>query len=113
MIKIQRNATMDREANPDTLTDRWSQPLAAVMSTFDFMKPFSIFPTLAAASSGSAPCFSSAGFPTFHGLHMECSQLIFCYRAMQFYLPPMQATPRPNQSLQPTASRCTIQFSHD
>jgi len=36
-------------------TNRWSQPLAIVMSTFDFMKQFSMFATLAAASGGSAP----------------------------------------------------------
>ncbi len=35
-----------------SLTNRWSQPLAAVMSTFDFMKEFSMFATLAAASGG-------------------------------------------------------------
>ena len=35
------------------LTNRWSQPLAAVMSTFfDFMKQFSMFATLAPASGG-------------------------------------------------------------
>jgi hypothetical protein len=39
----------------ESLTNRWSQPLAVVKSTFDFMKPFSIFATLAAASGGSAP----------------------------------------------------------
>jgi hypothetical protein len=33
----------------------WSQPLAAVKSTSDFMKQFSEFATLAAASGGSAP----------------------------------------------------------
>jgi len=38
-----------------SLTNRWSQPLAAVKSTFDFMKQFSKFATLAAASGGSAP----------------------------------------------------------
>jgi hypothetical protein len=37
------------------LTNRWSQPLAAVKSTFDFMKQFSMFAALAAASGGSAP----------------------------------------------------------
>jgi hypothetical protein len=36
------------------LTNRWSQPLAVMMRTFDFIKPFPIFATLAAASSGSA-----------------------------------------------------------
>ena len=37
------------------LTNRWSQPLAAVMTTFDPMKPFLVFATLAPASGGSAP----------------------------------------------------------
>jgi hypothetical protein len=37
------------------LTNRWSQPLAVVMSTFSFMKQFPEFATLAAASGGSAP----------------------------------------------------------
>jgi hypothetical protein len=37
------------------LTKRWSQPLAVVKSTFDFMKMFSMFAALAAASGGSAP----------------------------------------------------------
>jgi len=41
--------------NTSHLTNRWSQPLAVVKSTFDFMKPFSMFATLAAASGGSAP----------------------------------------------------------
>jgi len=41
--------------SPKRPTNRWSQPLAAVKSTFDFMKPFSMFATLAAASGGSAP----------------------------------------------------------
>jgi len=36
------------------LTNRWSQPLAVVKSTFDFMKQFSVFATLAHASGGSA-----------------------------------------------------------
>ena len=36
------------------LTNRWSQPLAVVMSTFDFMKQLSMFATLAPASGGSA-----------------------------------------------------------
>jgi hypothetical protein len=39
----------------EDLTNRWSQPLAVVMSTFDFMKQFFVFATLAAASGGSAP----------------------------------------------------------
>jgi hypothetical protein len=38
-----------------TPTNRWSQPLAAVMCGFDFMKQFSRFATLALASGGSAP----------------------------------------------------------
>jgi hypothetical protein len=37
------------------LTNRWSQPLAAGMCTFNFMKQFREFATLAAASGGSAP----------------------------------------------------------
>ena len=36
------------------LTNRSSQPLAVVKSTFDFMKHFSMFDTLALASGGSA-----------------------------------------------------------
>jgi len=36
------------------LTNRWSQPLVGVKSTFDFMKEFQMFATLAAASGGSA-----------------------------------------------------------
>jgi len=36
------------------LTNRWSQPLAIVMIRFDFVKPFSMFATFAAASGGSA-----------------------------------------------------------
>jgi hypothetical protein len=31
---------------------RWSQPLAGAMTTFDFMKQFSMFGTLALASGG-------------------------------------------------------------
>jgi hypothetical protein len=42
------------QANPPGLTNRWSQPLAVVKSTFDFMKQFSMFFALAAASGGSA-----------------------------------------------------------
>jgi len=34
------------------LTNRCSQPLAAVKSTFNFMKPLSILVTLALASGG-------------------------------------------------------------
>ncbi len=37
------------------LTNRWSQPLAAVKSRFNFMKQFLVFATLAVASGGSAP----------------------------------------------------------
>jgi hypothetical protein len=37
------------------LTNLSSQPLAVVKSTFDFMKEFSMFATLTAASGGSAP----------------------------------------------------------
>ena len=40
--------------HPD-LTNRWSQPLAAVLSTFDFMKQLLEFTTLAPASGSSAP----------------------------------------------------------
>jgi len=32
-----------------------ANPLAVVMSTFDFMKQFSMFATIAAASGGSSP----------------------------------------------------------
>jgi hypothetical protein len=38
-----------------SLTNRSSQPLAVVKSTFDFMKQFIVFATLALASGGSAP----------------------------------------------------------
>ena len=37
------------------LTNRWSQPLAVVKRTFDFMKLFAMFVTVALASGGSAP----------------------------------------------------------
>jgi len=37
------------------LTNRWSQPLAGVKSTFNFMKQFPVFATLGPASGGSAP----------------------------------------------------------
>jgi len=40
--------------NTSHLTNRCSQPLAVVKSTFDFMKQFSMFGTLAVASGGSA-----------------------------------------------------------
>jgi hypothetical protein len=36
------------------LTNRWSQPLAAVKSTFDFIKAFPMFAALALASGDSA-----------------------------------------------------------
>jgi hypothetical protein len=36
----------------DYLTNRWSQPLAVVISTFDFLKQFSMFATLGSASGG-------------------------------------------------------------
>ena len=36
------------------LTNRWSQPLVVVMSTFDFVKQFRMFAALAATSGGSA-----------------------------------------------------------
>ncbi len=41
--------------NASRLTNRWSQPLAALKSASDFMKQFLMFATLAAASGGSAP----------------------------------------------------------
>jgi hypothetical protein len=47
-------STLLNEAAPEDLTNRWSQPLAAVMRTFDFMKQFSMFAMLVAASGGSA-----------------------------------------------------------
>jgi len=34
------------------ITNRWSQPLAVLMFTFDFMKQFSMFATLGVASGG-------------------------------------------------------------
>ena len=43
------------DATQSHLTNRWSQPLAIVMTTFDFMKQFPVFATLASASGGSAP----------------------------------------------------------
>ena len=36
------------------LTNHWSQPLAVVKSTFDFMKQFPMFATLVPAGGGSA-----------------------------------------------------------
>ena len=38
-----------------TSNNRWSQPLTVVKSTFNFMKQFSMFATLAAGTGGSAP----------------------------------------------------------
>jgi len=35
------------------LTNRWNEPLAALKSTFDFMKQFSMFAPPAPASGGS------------------------------------------------------------
>ncbi len=37
------------------LTNRWSQPLAVVMTRFDFMKQLPMSATLGHASGGSAP----------------------------------------------------------
>jgi hypothetical protein len=37
------------------LTNRWSQPLVALKSTFDFAKQFLVLATLAAANGGSSP----------------------------------------------------------
>jgi len=37
------------------LTNRWSEPLAVVMRTLNFIKQFSMFAMLATASGGSAP----------------------------------------------------------
>jgi hypothetical protein len=39
----------------ESLTNRWSQSLAAVKPTFDFMEQLTMFAALAAASGGSAP----------------------------------------------------------
>ncbi len=44
-----------RQCIVEDLTNRWSQPLAVAMRTFDFVKQFSMFTTLASASGGSAP----------------------------------------------------------
>jgi hypothetical protein len=41
--------------NEIRLTKRWSQPLAVVISCFDFIKQTLAFATLASASGGSAP----------------------------------------------------------
>jgi len=38
----------------ERLTNLWSQPLSVAMRTFDFMKQFSMFATLAVASGGSS-----------------------------------------------------------
>ena len=49
------DAHYERQPVTAHLTNRWSQPLAGVKSTFNFMKQFSMFAALAAASGGSAP----------------------------------------------------------
>ena len=46
---------IEEDEPPKDLTNRWSQPLAVAMRTFDFMKQFSGFAMPAAASGGSAP----------------------------------------------------------
>jgi hypothetical protein len=48
-------STLVNEAAPEDLTNRWSQSLAVAMRTFNFMKQFSMFATLALVSRGSAP----------------------------------------------------------
>jgi len=48
-------AAIARAWHINRLTNRWSQQLAAVKSTFDFMKQFPMFAALAPASGGSAP----------------------------------------------------------
>ncbi len=54
--KLEVDSRRDQcELNKLHLTNRSSQPLAAVMPTFNFMKQFLVFATLAAASGGSAP----------------------------------------------------------
>jgi hypothetical protein len=52
---VQFRSAVARACHINRLTNHWSQPLAAVKSTFDFMKQFRMFATLAAASGGSAP----------------------------------------------------------
>jgi hypothetical protein len=42
------------ESTVKRLTNRWSQPLAVAKRTFEFMKQFSMFATLASAGGGSA-----------------------------------------------------------
>jgi hypothetical protein len=49
-----RRSGTPKKSEPCGLTNRWSQPLAGVMTRFDLMKQFSMFATLAAASGGSA-----------------------------------------------------------
>jgi hypothetical protein len=49
-----RQKIFKRLCKPLALTNRWSQPLAVAINTFDFMKQFLIFAALAAASGGSA-----------------------------------------------------------
>jgi hypothetical protein len=50
-----RQKIFKRLCKPLALTNHRSQPLAVVKSTFDFMKQFPEFATLAPASGGSAP----------------------------------------------------------
>src|SRR5438270_5911065 len=52
---LSKASTSPMISHVNHLTNRWSQPLAAAMSRFDFMKQFSMFATLAAPSGGSAP----------------------------------------------------------
>jgi hypothetical protein len=42
------------ELRPRHLTNRWSQPLAAAMTSFNFMEQSFVFATFAPASGGSA-----------------------------------------------------------
>jgi hypothetical protein len=53
--KIQWRITGKNSYQETDLTNRWSQPLAAAMRTFDFLNQFSVCATLAAASGDSAP----------------------------------------------------------
>jgi hypothetical protein len=52
---IRKEKTCESFMGATGLTNRWSRPLAGVMTRFDFMKQFSMFATLAPASGGSAP----------------------------------------------------------
>lgn len=54
MLRSAWRLIMHRKVTSSRLTNRCSQPLAVVMRTFDFMKQFLVFATLAAASGGSA-----------------------------------------------------------